>query len=337
MTTQTRTLTWPHGALAVSSLGGMIGPAVFVLPDGRQVSPLHIAPWWNEPASQSLDGMHRNLRGEWPCVPFGCPVDRDAFPDDWQGALPVGDHVDDVHGFSSNHDWTFLTPQGQGEVVMEIRYPADHPVESLQRRIRPGDGAGIALDLVIKVKRDCSLPIALHWCFALPPSPGDARLRPGAFQSGATYPASLAPGAEIFAPARRFSGLDQVPGRHGQAIDATALPFEAPIEELLQLNGTDGSFSLTNRHGGYRVDLRWDAAALPDVLLWYSNGGRQFTPWSGRNYCIGIEPCRSAFAMSPATCAQPNPLSRAGVPTSLDLRAGQAHEITYSMDVCAPG
>jgi hypothetical protein len=56
-------------------------------------------------------------------------------------------------------------------------------------------------------------------------------------------------------------------------------------------------------------------------------------PWNGRNLCIGIEPCCSAFGMSPATCGQSNPINRTGVPTSVDLRAGQTFTIAYSMRV----
>lgn len=331
--TATRSLSWPSGTATVSSLGGMVGPAVFLLENGRQVSPLYVAPWWNEPESLELDGMHRNLRGEWPCVPFGYPVDRDSFPAEWQPALPVDDHVDDVHGYGSNYNWTFLGVDGDAEIVMEIIYPAAHPVRRLERRIRPSQGAGLEIDLVIEVKRNCSLPVALHWCFALPETPAQAQLMPGRFASGVTYPASLAPGAELFTPGRSFSDLAHVPTRIGVAADATKLPFDGPVEELLQINGTDGHFSLLNRHDAYRVDLTWPADTLPSVLLWYSNKGRQFAPWHGRNLCIGIEPCRSAFGMSPATCSQPNPLSESGVATSLDLQAGNECRFTYSMQV----
>lgn len=216
---------------------------------------------------------------------------------------------------------------------MEINYPGEHPVRRLERRIRPSKGTGLEIDLKIDVRRNCSLPVALHWCFALPDVPGQAQLLPGGFSSGATYPASLAPGAELFAPGRSFSELSNVPARIGLATDATRLPFDRNVEELLQLNGTDGHFSLLNRHDAYRVDLTWPAATLPSVLLWYSNKGRQFAPWNGRNLCIGIEPCRSAFGMSPATCSQPNPLSESGVPTSLDLPTGKECTFTYSIQV----
>ena len=44
-----RALAWPHGVLAVQSLGAMLAPITFILADGRQVSPMQVAPWPDEP------------------------------------------------------------------------------------------------------------------------------------------------------------------------------------------------------------------------------------------------------------------------------------------------
>ena len=74
-----RGLGWAHGALTVQRLGAMLAPVTFVLADGRQVSPFHIAPWADEPGSDALPGILRKLRGEWPCVPFGYSVPADGW------------------------------------------------------------------------------------------------------------------------------------------------------------------------------------------------------------------------------------------------------------------
>ena len=72
-----RGLGWAHGALTVQRLGAMLAPITFVLADGRQVSPMHVAPWANAPGTETLPGILRKLRGEWPCVPFGYSVPAD--------------------------------------------------------------------------------------------------------------------------------------------------------------------------------------------------------------------------------------------------------------------
>ena len=47
--TQRHAIAWAHGMASVQALGGMLGPVTFLLPDGRQVSPLHVAPWFDDP------------------------------------------------------------------------------------------------------------------------------------------------------------------------------------------------------------------------------------------------------------------------------------------------
>ena len=71
-----KSVAWDHGCLAVQNLAAMIGPVTFVLPDGRQCQPLHIAPWTFDAEAAALPGVLRRLRGEWPCVPFGFDGER---------------------------------------------------------------------------------------------------------------------------------------------------------------------------------------------------------------------------------------------------------------------
>ena len=47
-----RGLGWAHGALTVQRLGAMLAPVTFVLANGRQISPMHIAPWSAEPEAK---------------------------------------------------------------------------------------------------------------------------------------------------------------------------------------------------------------------------------------------------------------------------------------------
>src|SRR6476620_7496098 len=100
-----RALAWPHGVLAVQRLGAMLAPVTFILADGRQVSPMHIAPWAGEPGAEALPGVLRRLRGEWPCVPFGYSVPAEGFAAEWALSILPGSPDEEVHGHSSNHDW----------------------------------------------------------------------------------------------------------------------------------------------------------------------------------------------------------------------------------------
>jgi hypothetical protein len=39
-----RAIAWEYGIVSVDRRGGMLAPALFVLPDGRQVAPFQVAP-----------------------------------------------------------------------------------------------------------------------------------------------------------------------------------------------------------------------------------------------------------------------------------------------------
>src|SRR5690606_30443020 len=310
-------LKWSHGIFSIEALGCMIGAGAFTLPDGRQVSPMFIAPWWNE-AGHALDGLTAGLRGEWPCVPFGYPMAKASFTPRWQAVMDDSDYLEDVPGYGSNHHWQFSPRTDPALVEMWIDYPQGHAISRLIRRLRGvKDAPRIDIELVITVREACALPVALHACFALPAQPGAAQIIPARFRSGSTFPGVIEAGAEVFAKDVQFESLDKVLTLAGDAIDASRLPLSENVEELLQLNDVDGVVTLRHLTDRYEVVLSWDAAFLPSVLLWYSNRGRQGPPWLGRTLCIGIEPTSSAFGLSPKTSAADNPIAESGTRTAL--------------------
>lgn len=328
-----RALAWKHGVVTVSAFGGMIGSTVFVLPDGRPASPFHIAPWHNEPETMGLDGLLVGLRGEWPCVPFGYPLPSDDYPSAWPGAIEERARVSDVHGFGSSAVWTFGEPRAD-EISLAVEYPQDHAVRRLERTIRPNPDAPLLdLTLTIYMRQASCEPIGLHGCFRLPRIVGGAQLEPGAFHTGRTHPIIIEPEAPIFDVGKEFTSLNKVPGKGGQIIDAGRLPFEENGEDLLQLDGCDGRFSLAMPDEGYRTNLRWDSKILPSLLLWYSNRGRSAQPWNNRHLCIGIEPICSPFGLSPDLARVSNPISASGTPTCVPLSPTAPLTIRYSIGV----
>src|SRR5690606_40271673 len=63
-----------------------------------------------------------------------------------------------------------------------------------------------------------------------------------------------------------------------------------------------------------------DPRVLRQTVLWLSNGGRHYPPWSGRHTnVLGLEEVTSYFHLGLAASAAPNPLSERGIPTSVDL------------------
>jgi hypothetical protein len=91
---------------------------------------------------------------------------------------------------------------------------------------------------------------------------------------------------------------------------------------------------------GWAAAIREDAADIvlslknpadfPVTMLWFSNGGRDYPPWNGRNVgVLGIEEGRAWSANGYAASAAPNALSQSGVPTVLDLIPNGRAEVRH--------
>lgn len=323
-------MVWNHGVVSVESLGGMLGPTLFVLPNGRQVAPFQIAPWANEPDSDTLPAILRRLRGEWPCVPFGSDDDRTPL-----GGWPAStsSHTVDAfpHGFGSNNAWRF--DDKGGGISLSIAYPDEHPIASLERRVTP-DTTGAALDfeLTINVRRDCELPLGLHPCFRLPTKPGAMHIEVGTNVSGATFPVATDE-TSIFKQDQFLPRWNDVPLRNGGRLDVSRVPLTYDTEEQVQLIDMPGHASLWNSAEGYRVRLKWNPEHYPSALLWFTNRGRKMAPWNGRHLALGLEPICSAFDLGHQISTSENPISRRGVKTAQTFTAGQKFVTRYRVEV----
>jgi hypothetical protein len=75
---------------------------------------------------------------------------------------------------------------------------------------------------------------------------------------------------------------------------------------------------------------------LRHTVLWISNGGRHYAPWSGRHTAVmGIEDVTGCFHLGLAESAKPNALSRRGHPTTLTLNPKKPTTVNYIFGVAA--
>ena len=330
--TTRRALAWAHGCLSVQSLGGMLGPVLFLLPDGRQVSPLHVAPWGNDPQRGTLPEILQELRGEWPCVPFGSDAAR-MLPEGWSATGESFEGAEAPHGHSSNVHWQWSDCDEHG-ISLICLYPENHPVRLLRRRIAPDPQApAVDISLDIEVRRACRLPIGLHPTFRLPARPGAVRIEPGAYERVYSFPGDVEPGAALFVPDRHWSSLGKVEARSGAPVDAAQVPLAEDTEDLLQLAGIDGTVALHYRDEDFRARLSWQKEHFPSLLLWCSNRGRKAYPWNGRHVALGVEPVASAFDLGPAVSTADNPLSQAGTRTAVAFEPGTTFTTRYRLAV----
>ncbi|GGP24978.1 hypothetical protein [Silvimonas amylolytica] len=319
-------LVWAHGTACIEKLGGMLGPVHFRLPDNHDFQPFYVAPWADDPA---LPGLLRTMRGEWPCVPFSRTETPQEIAPGWREHVPADSAYAAIHGPGANQAWQVLDRDALG-ITLGIEYPRDSAIALLRREIRADPNApALDISLTIYPRRDTVMPVALHPTFRLPKAEGSLLLKPGAFKTVLTFPTAFEPSSRL-AHGATAPDLSVLPGKDGHTIDLSLLPLATPCEELVQLFNTEGHFELVYRKEQARVLLNWDAAALPDVVLWISNGGRPHAPWLGRNFALGVEPVNGVFELGGVLQPPENhPLAKRG----LALQAGVTRTIHYRISV----
>ena len=129
----------------------MIGPASFLLPGGRQVAPLHVAPWFDDPEVLAQGGLIAGLRGGMALRALRLPdAPPRTFPPDWR-------RRDGGRGESRGRSMA-MVPTSTGPSSMAIRarsplavdYPEGEAVRRLERQVRP-DPEAAALDLSLTI------------------------------------------------------------------------------------------------------------------------------------------------------------------------------------------
>ena len=111
--TKKHSLSWNGGEIDIWTLGCKIIPK-FKL-NNRIIVPLHSANWIGESSDEfnALPGILKNLRGEFPCVPFGINSPVENISEDWKDSYSEAPYVvNEPHGFCANKNWELLEKTG---------------------------------------------------------------------------------------------------------------------------------------------------------------------------------------------------------------------------------
>jgi hypothetical protein len=317
--------------LALTKRGGMLAPATFFPEHSAPIRPYAIAPWAEEPTPLSTPPMIEALRGDWFCSAFG----ENSEPHEGCQLPP--------HGETANRDWSGID-QSESPAGCWLRIGVELP---LQRGRCEATTALLNDHSVIYQRHDLSELNGLinpghHATLAFPNIEGAGCLSFGRLVHARTYfeptecPQNC--GYSLLTPDFEICNLRAVPCIDGSTTDLCRYPARRGFEDIAILCA-DPSLQFawsaaTFPEQGYVWFALRDPKQLASTLLWFSNGGRHYPPWSGRHINVmGIEDITAFFHVGLAASCRPNLLTERGIRTCLEPDARGGLSIPYIQGV----
>jgi len=289
------------------------------------IEPMHIAPWVKEDLNGSMPPMLKYLRGDFFCAPFGA---SDVMPDETRG-----------HGASANDKWDALettkssillrlSKQIMGaDLLKEISINDDESVVYQKHTFKGGSGKiPVGHHAMLRIPSRTYLSYSDFIFGGTPPEPVETNPSKGrsllkypqqfqAVKGGSQSGADLQQSAET---------LKKVKDNENKDIDISVYPFAEGHEDL---------YMIISSHD---VPFGWSAAScpnegwlwfsiknpgiLPNTVIWLSNGGRYYPPFSSRHKnVIGIEETVSFFHLGHKASVESNFLNEQGCRTYIEL------------------
>ena len=289
--------------------------AMAVETDGRVLKPLHRAPWIDEPPEilppGLPDGVTR-LSGDFLCAPFSV-ADVEAAP---------------LHGWPANSAWD-VVESGAIEGGWRATFRLGRAVmgATVEKTLTLRDGHPFLYQEHAFVGGHGAISVAHHAMTAMREG---GRLAFSPKRMAATGPDPLEPdparGRFLLAYPARTQDLAAFPAADGGTTDLGAYRMDRRHEDFVTLveadHGGPGWTAVARRAEKDLVLVLKNPAELPVTMLWISNGGRDYAPWSGRHRgVLGIEDGRTAVGH--AASLGDNWLKREGVATVFDLGEGR--------------
>ncbi|HAM72706.1 MAG TPA: hypothetical protein DCM86_13780, partial [Verrucomicrobiales bacterium] len=190
------------------------------------------------------------------------------------------------------------------------------------------------------------VPLGHHATLAMPEKEGAVRIATSPIRFGMTCPGLFSDPRQgeyqALLPGERWTDLSKVPAAWKGAPDAdlTSLPGRQGYADLVQVvnqapaNGATPAWTAaTFVDAGYIWFSLKDPSVLNSTVFWMENHGRHGHPWNGRNNCLGLEDVTAFFADGLGASTRENTLTREGVPTTVELTAGQPTSVNYIQGV----
>ena len=311
--------------------GGQLAPVVFKL--GRKsVQPFSISPWRDE----NLPDIPRMLnvcRGDFFCAPFGGNAE----------AYRGENHP--AHGETANRDWKLESlERNDAAVTLHTSMNTRARRGRVDKRLTLRDGHAAVYCEHVLSGFSGPMSVGTHPMLKFPDEPGAGTISTSGFVRGHVVPVAWerpeAKGYSWLKLGATFSSLKRVPAIDGSTVDLSKYPARRGYEELVQLvSDVKQPFAwnaVTLPREGYVFFTLKNPRVLRTTVLWFSNGGRHYSPWNGRHLnVLGVEDVTAFFHLGLAASAKPNLLNRSGAATVVKLSPKRPLRIAHIMALAA--
>ena len=289
--------------------------------NNRIIEPLHTAPWVDDPAIQGdpeIPNVLKYLSGDFLCAPFGASDVEDGPPHGWPANSPWRFEGAANDGGAKNARFVLERRVQEARLIKEFTVRDGHPFLYISHHFEGGSGAiSVSSHAMTRFEHRGRLAFSAKAFAELP----DEQQEP-----------DPAKGRSVFAKSKRFNDLSKLPLAAGSKLPLAAgwladlhdYPIADRHEDFVMLVETQESAlgwtaALRLDQGDIMLSLK-NPADFPVTFLWFSNEGRDYVPWNSRHRgVLGIEEGRAYSIYGHAASIRPNPLSDAGIPTSLAL------------------
>jgi hypothetical protein len=316
----------------VTRTGGHLGPVIFDR-KGRQLAPYSVAPWAGDKVARGTPPIIRVLRGDFFCLPFGGNTTR------------YGREQHPVHGETANAHWTFVErASADGLHRLHLRLATTIRPGQVDKHLLLRDGHHAVYCQHVISGMTGPMPLGHHAMLKFPDEPGSGIVSTSKVALAQTFAEPTEDPAQggysLFQPGQVIDELTRVPLITGETTDLTRYPARRGWEDIAILVADPTlAFAWTAvvfPRAGYVWYALRDPRVLAATLLWHSNGGRHYPPWSGRHVnVLGLEDITGYFHYGLAESARANPLSKLGYRTCHRLRKDRPLVVNYIMG-CTP-
>lgn len=300
---------------------GHLCPVRFIF-ENTIIEPMHNAPWKNEDIDASIPPSLKYLSGDFFCAPFG------------NSDLINGDlHA---HGASANNKWNLLETT---ELSIKLQLSKKILGAELIKEISVNMGERVIYQKHIFIGGEGRIPVGHH---AMLKIPDEAYISFSEFSYGGTPPDIVEPdpemGRSILKYPQEFNSLSSVKFSDGSSANISRYPFANEHEDLYMIisdNNLQIAWSAVScpANGWLWFSFK-DQNILPCTVVWLSNGGRYYPPFSSRHKnVIGIEATASFFHLGHKASIEENFLTEKGIKTYIDLHKDRNLEIPYLFGV----